>query len=193
MKGDRLTQFTPRNSSGPNTSNAAKGGMRINEQIQASQVRLIDDAGDMLGVVTRAVALQKARDAGLDLAEISPQSDPPVCRILDYGKYKYEEQKKRSELKKKQKIIEVKEIQIRPGIEQHDYLVKLRNAERFLKEGNKVKVTLQFRGREMAHQEHGLSVLERLQSDIAEVGKAELAPKLEGKRLMMVLVPKTVI
>ncbi|MGL5719693.1 MAG: translation initiation factor IF-3 [Alphaproteobacteria bacterium] len=165
--------------------------MRINEQIQASQVRLIDAAGDMLGVVTRAVALQKARDAGLDLAEISPQSDPPVCRILDYGKHKYEEQKKRSELKKKQKIIEVKEIQIRPGIEQHDYLVKLRNAERFLKEGNKVKVTLQFRGREMAHQEHGLSVLERLQADIAEVGKAELAPKLEGKRLMMVLVPKT--
>ncbi len=191
MKGDRLTQFTPRNSPGSNTSNAAKGGMRINEQIQASQVRLIDAAGDMLGVVTRAVALQKAKDAGLDLAEISPQSDPPVCRILDYGKHKYEEQKKRSELKKKQKIIEVKEIQIRPGIEQHDYLVKLRNAERFLKEGNKVKVTLQFRGREMAHQEHGLSVLERLQADIAEVGKAELAPKLEGKRLMMVLVPRT--
>lgn len=191
MKGDRLTQFTPRNSLGPNASNAAKGGMRINEQIQASQVRLIDAAGDMLGVVTRAIALQKAKDAGLDLAEISPQSDPPVCRILDYGKHKYEEQKKRSELKKKQKIIEVKEIQIRPGIEHHDYLVKLRNAERFLKEGNKVKVTLQFRGREMAHQEHGLSVLERLQADIAEVGKAELAPKLEGKRLMMVLVPKT--
>ncbi|MGL4371229.1 MAG: translation initiation factor IF-3, partial [Alphaproteobacteria bacterium] len=145
MKGDRLTQFTPRNSLGLNASNAAKGGMRINEQIQASQVRLIDAAGDMLGVVTRAIALQKAKDAGLDLAEFSPQSDPPVCRILDYGKHKYEEQKKRSELKKKQKIIEVKEIQIRPGIEQHDYLVKLRNAERFLKEGNKVKVTLQFR------------------------------------------------
>lgn len=186
-----MNQFPPRAPLGAKDARTfSKGGTRVNEHIQAAKVRLIDADGEMIGVVTRSVALEKAKDAGLDLVEISPNSEPPVCKILDHGKYRYEEQKRKAELKKKQKTIELKEIQIRPGIEEHDYKVKLRNAERFLKEGNKVKITLQFRGREMAHQEHGVNILERLQADISEIGKAELAPKLEGKRLMMVLVPK---
>lgn len=165
-------------------------GPRINEQITTTMVRLVDENGEMIGVVSRAEALRKAQEVSLDLVEISPNTDPPVCKIQDYGKFKYEEQKRRSEIKKKQKVIEVKEIQIRPNIEDHDYQVKLRNAQRFLEEGNKVKVTLQFRGREMNHQELGVKVLTRLQGDLELIGKIESSPKLEGKRLMMVFGPK---
>lgn len=165
-------------------------GPRVNEQITSSKVRLIDDKGEMVGVVSRTLALEKAREVQLDLVEISPTTTPPVCKILDYGKFKYEAQKKRTEVKKKQKIIEVKEIQIRPNIDEHDYQVKLRNAQRFLEEGNKVKVTLQFRGREMSRQDTGVALLQRIQKELEEVGKAEANPKLEGKRMIMMLCQK---
>jgi translation initiation factor IF-3 len=151
-------------------------------------VRLIDADGTQLGVVTIKDALSKADDAGLDLVEISPNAEPPVCKILDYGKYKYEMQKKASEARKKQKVIETKELKLRPGIDEHDYQVKLRAGRRFLEDGNKVKFTLRFRGREMAHQELGMDVLRRMQSDLADIGKTELAPRLEGRQVMMVLV-----
>ena len=166
------------------------GGPRINQQITAPQVRLVDEEGEMVGIVTRLQALDRARSVDLDLVEISPLADPPVCKILNYGKLRYEAQKKQAELKKKQKVIELKEIQIRPGIEEHDYQVKYKNAARFLSEGNKVKLILQFRGREMSHQELGLKVLQRMEAELSEIAKVESSPKLEGKRVMMTLGPK---
>jgi translation initiation factor IF-3 len=148
---------------------------------------VIDQNGEMLGVMLVRDALRAAEDAGLDLVEISPNAEPPVCKILDYGKYKYEQQKKASEARKKQKVIEVKEIQIRPAIEDHDYGVKLRAAIKFLEDGNKVKVTLKFRGREMAHVKIGMEVLQRMIADIGDKGKVDQEPKMEGRQVMMML------
>lgn len=130
-----------------------------------------------------------AEEAGLDLVEVSPGAEPPVCKILDYGKYKYEQQKKANEARKKQKTVDVKEVKLRPGIEEHDYQVKLRNARRFLEDGDKVKVTLRFRGREMAHQEIGLGVLNRMKEDLGELAKVDMEAKMEGRQAVMVLSP----
>lgn len=144
----------------------------------------------MIGVVTIQEALSRADQAGLDLVEVAAQADPPVCKILDYGKFRYEEQKKKAEARKNQKVVEIKEIKIRPNIDDHDYDVKLRSARRFLEEGDKVKVTLRFRGREMAHQSINSEVLERMRSDLEEIARVEQAPKTEGRQTMMVLGPK---
>tara|TARA_B100000214_G_scaffold350711_1_gene304595 strand:- start:1069 stop:1491 length:423 start_codon:yes stop_codon:yes gene_type:complete len=137
-----------------------------------------------------ADAIAEAEAQGLDLVEVSPNTDPPVCKILDYGKFKYEAQKKKNEAKKKQKIIEVKEIKLRPNIDEHDYQVKMRNVQKFLDEGDKVKVTMRFRGREMAHQELGVNVLNRVRDDTENVAKIEAFPKLEGRQMIMVIAPK---
>lgn len=144
----------------------------------------------MLGVMTVDDALRRAEQEGLDLVEISPNSDPPVCKILDYGKYKYESQKKLNAARKSQKVIEVKEVKLRPNIDEHDYQVKLRNMGRFLDSGDKVKVTMRFRGREMAHQNLGMNVLNRVRDDVGEDAKVEAEPKLEGRQMVMVLAPK---
>jgi translation initiation factor IF-3 len=168
----------------------AKEGPRVNDQIDVAQIRLIDQDGGMVGVVTLHQALQLAYDAGLDLVEISPGADPPVCKLLDVGKYKYEQQKKQNEARKKQKVIEIKEIKMRPGIDDHDYDVKKRAMIRFLEEGDKVKITLRFRGREMVHSELGARVLERVRADLAEVAKVEMSPRMEGRQMTMVVAPK---
>ena len=144
----------------------------------------------MVGVVSKAEGLEMAHEAGLDLVEVSPNADPPVCKILDYGKFKYEEQKKANEARKKQKTIDVKEIKMRPGIDVHDYEVKMRNVRRFLDDGDKVKVTIRFRGREMAHQDLGLKVLNRVRSELEELAKVEQFPHLEGRLMTMVVAPK---
>jgi translation initiation factor IF-3 len=168
----------------------AKEGPRVNDQIDVAQIRLIDQDGGMVGVVTLHKALQLAYDAGLDLVEISPGADPPVCKLLDIGKYKYEQQKKQNEARKKQKVIEIKEIKMRPGIDDHDYDVKKRAMIRFLEEGDKVKITLRFRGREMVHSELGARVLDRVRADLAEVAKVEMSPRMEGRQMTMVVAPK---
>jgi translation initiation factor IF-3 len=172
------------------TAAPSREGPRANEQINAPQIRLIDYTGDNLGVVPIGDALARAQETGLDLVEISPNADPPVCKILDYGKLKYEEQKKRNVARKKQKIIEVKEIKMRPNIDVHDYDFKMRAIHRFLDEGDKVKVTMRFRGREMAHQEIGMQVLERVRDDLQELAKVEQSPKMEGRQMTMVMAPK---
>jgi translation initiation factor IF-3 len=161
----------------------------VNDAITAPTVRVVDPDGEMLGVMTPAEAIVKAEGFGLDLVEVSPNADPPVCKILDYGKFKYEDQKRKAEARKKQKTIDVKEIKMRPGIEEHDYDVKMRAMRRFLDEGDKVKVTLRFRGRELAHQELGLKVLDRVRSDVDEVAKVEQMPKMEGRQMIMVVAP----
>ena len=153
-------------------------------------MRLIGADGDNFGVVDRAFALSKADEAGLDLVEISPNADPPVCKILDIGKYKYEEQKRKNEARKKQKVIEVKEIKLRPNNDDHDYDVKMRATKRFLEEGDKVKVTLRFRGREMAHVELGHQLLNRVKGDFDGQAKVESEPRSEGRQIVMVLAPK---
>jgi translation initiation factor IF-3 len=147
----------------------------------------------MLGIVPVREALEKADEFGLDLVEIAAAADPPVCKILDYGKYKYEQQKKAAEARKKQKTIDVKEIKIRPSIEDHDYGVKLRNARRFLEDGDKVKVTMRFRGREMAHQELGMQVLEKFRDDLIDLGKVESHPRMEGRQIIMVMAPEKTV
>ena len=154
------------------------------------RVRLVDQRGQMVGVVGRNEALDMAANAGLDLVEIAPNADPPVCKILDFGKYKYEEQKKMNEARKKQKIIEVKEIKLRPGIDDHDYEVKRRSMVKFIEEGDKVKVTMRFRGRELAHQELGMDVLIRVRDDLDEIAKVEQMPRMEGRQMTMVVSPK---
>jgi len=154
------------------------------------QIRLVDERGEMVGVVTRNEALDMAADAGLDLVEIAPNADPPVCKILDFGKYKYEEQKKKNEAKKKQKVIEVKEVKFRPSIDDHDYDVKMRSMQKFIGEGDKVKVTMRFRGRELAHQELGMDVLMRVKGDLDAVAKVEQFPRMEGRQMTMVVSPK---
>jgi translation initiation factor IF-3 len=165
-------------------------GPRVNQEITAAQVRLIGADGEMVGVVTRREALDLAIEASLDLVEVSPNAEPPVCKIIDNGKYKYEQQKKKNEAKKKQKIIEIKEIQIRPMIDSNDFDVKRRAAERFLKEGNKVKVTMRFRGREMSHQEIGMEVINRFKDTFEEIAKIETPPRFEGKQMLMIIAPK---
>ena len=152
-------------------------------------VRLVDQTGEQVGVVTIARALEMADEVGLDLVEVSPNADPPVCKLLDYGKFKYDAQKKAAEARKRQKTVDVKEIKMRPGINQHDYDVKMRAINKFLEEGDKVKVTLRFRGREMVHQELGMKVLDRVRDDLGEVIKIEQWPKMEGRQMTMVMVP----
>ncbi|MBP7335032.1 translation initiation factor IF-3 [Niveispirillum sp.] len=165
-------------------------GPRINREINVRSVRLVDAEGEMVGVVSLRDALYAAEEAGLDLVEVSPNADPPVCKILDYGKYKYEAQKKANEARKKQKIIEVKEIKLRPNIDEHDYEIKMKAMRRFLEEGDKVKVTMRFRGREMAHQDIGMAVLVKVREALDDLGKVEQMPKLEGKQMIMVLAPR---
>jgi|TARA_Y100001934_G_scaffold234718_1_gene284967 translation initiation factor IF-3 len=167
-----------------------KQGPRVNTDILNDEVRCISPEGEQLGVMKTADAIAQADAQGLDLVEVSPNTDPPVCKILDYGKFKYEAQKKKNEAKKKQKIIEVKEIKLRPNIDEHDYQVKMRNVQKFLDEGDKVKVTMRFRGREMAHQELGVNVLNRVRDDTEDVAKIEAFPKLEGRQMIMVIAPK---
>ena len=163
----------------------------MNDRIRAPEIRLIGAEGENLGVMAPNRAMMLAEDAGLDLVEISPNANPPVCKIMDFGKFKYEQQKRESEAKKKQKTIEVKEIKFRPGTDKHDYDVKMRSVLKFLEEGDKVKVTLRFRGREMAHQELGLELLKRVAADVgeAEAGKVEAMPKLEGRQMVMMIAP----
>ena len=154
------------------------------------EIRLIDQDGENAGVVSPATAMEMAEEVGLDLVEISPGANPPVCKIMDFGKYKYEQQKKAAEAKKKQKIIEIKEVKFRPNIDTHDYDVKMRSVTKFLGEGDKVKVTLRFRGREMAHQERGRELLTKIAGDIEEIGKIEAMPKMEGRQMIMVVAPQ---
>jgi len=169
---------------------ATRDGPRVNEDIRSPQVRLIDEEGEMQGVMTAREAIQKAYAVGLDLLEISPNADPPVVKILDFGKFKYEQQKKRNEAKKKQKVIEIKEIKVRPNIDENDYQVKMRAMKSFIDEGDKVKVTLRFRGREMAHQDIGIRVLERIRAELDPLTKVEQMPKMENRQMVMVLSPR---
>ncbi len=168
----------------------SREGPRVNEEINVPRVRLVDQNGTMVGVVPRNEALVMAAQAGLDLVEVASAADPPVCKILDNGKFKYEEQKKRNEARKKQKVIEIKEIKLRPGIDEHDYEVKRRSMIKFVEEGDKVKVTMRFRGRELAHQEIGMNVLMRVRDDLDEIAKIEQHPKMEGRQMIMVLTPR---
>jgi translation initiation factor IF-3 len=169
----------------------AKAGdsLRINRDITAREVRLIAQDGAAVGVISLREALEQAAAANLDLVEISPKAEPPVCKLMDYGKFRYEQQKKKNEAKKNQKIIEIKEIQLRPGIDTHDLDIKVRAAEKFLKNGDKVKITMRFRGREISHQATGLELLNGVVSTLAEVGKADSPPKLEGKQYLLMLSP----
>ncbi len=167
-----------------------KDGPRVNEMIDSQQVLVIDGEGAQLGVMATRAAIMLAEEAGLDLVEVSPNASPPVCKMLDYGKFKYESQKKANEARKKQKTVEVKEIKMRPNIDDHDYDVKMRSILRFFEEGDKVKVTLRFRGREMAHQELGMELLNRVRGQVDEIAKVELYPRLEGRQMIMVLAPK---
>ncbi|MBP1879303.1 translation initiation factor IF-3 [Agrobacterium rubi] len=167
-----------------------KEGPRSNREIRIPKIQLIDEEGQNLGVMPTDEALKMAEDAGLDLVEISPNAEPPVCKILDLGKLKYSSQKKAAEARKKQKIVEVKEIKMRPNIDTHDYEVKMKAMNRFFDEGDKVKVTLKFRGREMAHQELGMKLLLQVKEDTVAIAKVEAEPKLEGRQMMMVLAPK---
>ena len=168
----------------------AKEGPRINEDIHAPEVFLIDAEGHSHGKTPVREALTLAEQAGLDLVEINPNGNPPVVKILDYGKYKYQAQKKAAEAKKRQKVVEIKEIKLRPNIDTHDYEVKARAMRGFFEEGDKVKVTLRFRGRELAHTEIGVELLNRVQSDFSEVAKVEQWPKMEGKQMVMVMAPR---
>ena len=167
-----------------------KDGPRINEDITSPEVQLIDTEGHNHGVVPIARAIEAAQQAGLDLVEISPNSEPPVTKILDYGRFKYQSQKKAAEARKKQKTVEIKEIKMRPNIDVHDYEVKMRSVRRFFEEGDKVKVTLRFRGREMAHQELGVKLLDRVKDETAPIAKVESEPRLEGRQMTMVLAPR---
>jgi len=166
-------------------------GPRTNEKITASEVRVISSNGAQLGILSIREALNQAEDEGFDLVEVSPDANPPVCKIIDYGKLKYKEQKSKKEAKKKQKTIEVKEIKIRPGINKHDYQVKIRALLKFIDEGNKVKVSMRFRGREIEHQHIGFDLLDKLTEEVAKIAKVEVPPKREGKQIMMILVPQT--
>ncbi len=161
----------------------------MNERIRAPEIRLIGAEGENIGVVSPERGLALAEEAGLDLVEISPNANPPVCKIMDYGRFKYEQQKRESEARKKQKTIDIKEVKFRPNTDKHDYEVKMRNVRRFLENGDKVKVTMRFRGREMAHQQLGRDLLERVASDIEELGKVESMPKLEGRQMIMMIAP----
>ena len=165
-------------------------GPAVNERIKSKSVRVISEKGDMLGVFDTPDAVKLAFDQGLDLVEVSPNATPPVCKIIDYGKYKYQIQKKQAEAKKKQKTFEVKEVKLRPGIEDHDYGVKLKSIQRFLNDGDKVKITLRFKGREMAYHQRGMDVLKKLESEREQQAKIEQVPTLEGKHMIMVVAPR---
>ncbi|MCY3873012.1 MAG: translation initiation factor IF-3 [Rhodobacteraceae bacterium] len=164
-------------------------GPRVNERIIAPEIRLIGPDGQNVGVVHPERGIELAHESGLDLVEISPTANPPVCKVMDYGKFKYERQKRESEARKKQKTIEVKEVKFRPNTDSHDFDVKMRNVMRFLSNGDKVKVTMRFRGREMAHQNLGLAVLDRVAETVGLAGKIEIMPKLEGRQMVMVIGP----
>jgi translation initiation factor IF-3 len=167
----------------------AKEEFRTNDRIEVPEVRLIDESGDMIGVVSLGDALRRAEDVGLDLVEVSPSASPPVCKILDYGKFNSEAQKKANIARKKQRVIEVKEIKMRPNIDDNDYNIKMRKIHQFLEEGDKVKVTLRFRGRELAHQDIAMSLLERLRGEVGERAKVEQFPRMEGRQMVMVMAP----
>ncbi|MGY3449066.1 translation initiation factor IF-3 [Bradyrhizobium sp. USDA 4353] len=169
---------------------AVKDGPRTNDEIRNAQIQLIDAEGTNRGVVETVVAIKMAAEAGMDLVEISPNNSPPVCKIMDYGKYKYSAQKKAAEARKKQKVVEIKEIKLRPMIDDHDYDVKMRAMQRFFEEGDKVKITLRYRGREMAHQEIGTKLLDKVKSDVAAFAKVEQDAKFEGRQVVMVLAPR---
>jgi translation initiation factor IF-3 len=165
-------------------------GPRVNTEIDARSIRLIDADGEMVGVVSLREGLDMAADVGLDLVEVSPNADPPVCKILDFGKFKYEIQKKKAEARKKQKVIEVKEVKLRPNIDDNDYEVKMRAMRKFINEGDKVKITLRFRGREMAHQHLGVAVLDRVREALDDLAKVESLPRMEGRQMVMVMSPR---
>ena len=167
-----------------------KDGPPINQEIRATRVLLIDQHGEKQGVMPLSSALEAAEEAGLDLVQIVGNADPPVCKILDYGKHRFQEQKKKAEARKRQKIVELKEIKLRPNIDTHDYEVKAKSMHRFFEEGDKVKVTLRFRGREMAHPELGMKLLNKVQADFDEVAKVEYAPRMEGRQMIMILAPR---
>ena len=173
-----------------NIAAAQKLKYRLNENIDAAEVRLVGAGGEQIGVVPLEEAKKLAEESSLDLVEISPQAEPPVCKVMDYGKFRFEEQKKRQASRKRQKQTQVKEIKFRPGTDIGDYNVKLRNLTKFLTEGDKVKVTLRFRGREMAHQELGRDLLKRVEGDLQELGSVEQFPRMEGRQMVMVLAPK---
>ncbi len=174
----------------PEPQSREQSGPRINDQIRAREVRLIDETGQNIGVVAKFDAIARAEAAGLDLVEVSPDAEPPVCKILDFGKFKYQEQKKAAEARKNQKIVEIKEIKMRPGIDDHDYDVKMRAIRRFFEEGDKVKITLRFRGREMAHSQLGMEVLQRVKADTEALAKVESEPRFEGRQMVMILAPR---
>ena len=167
-----------------------KSGPKFDDLIQAEKVRVIDENGENLGVMYTREAIEQANELGLNLVEVSPGADPPVCKFLDVGKHRYEAQKKANAARKTQKTQQIKEIKMRPNIDDHDYDVKMRSVTKFLEEGDKVKMTLRFRGREMAHQELGMNLLKRVQDDVAEIAKVEAYPRLEGRQMLMVLAPK---
>jgi translation initiation factor IF-3 len=165
-------------------------GPRMNDEIRVPRVLLIDQHGEKQGVMPTSAALEAAEEAGLDLVEIVPTADPPVCKILDYGKFRFQEQKKKAEARKRQKVVELKEIKLRPNIDDHDYGVKAKAMRRFFEEGDKVKVTLRFRGREMAHPELGVKLLQKVREDFDPVAKVEFEPRMEGRQMVMILAPK---
>ena len=167
-----------------------KSGPRFDDLIQSDKVRVIDENGENLGVMFTKEAIEQANEVGLNLVEVSPNADPPVCKYLDVGKFRYEAQKKANQARKTQKTQQIKEIKMRPNIDDHDYDVKMRSVTKFLEDGDKVKMTLRFRGREMAHQELGMDLLRRVQDDTAEIAKIEAYPRLEGRQMLMVISPK---
>jgi len=171
-------------------ASSVKSGPRHNNTIVADKVRVIDENGENLGVMYTKEAIEQAAEVGLDLVEVSPNADPPVCKFLDVGKFRYEAQKKANAARKTQKTQEIKEIKMRPNIDDHDYDVKMRNVNRFIEHGDKVKVTLRFRGRELSHQQLGMNLLKRVQEDVAEIAKIEAYPRMEGRQMLMVLAPK---
>jgi translation initiation factor IF-3 len=168
---------------------AAREDYRVNDRIEAPEVRLVGEDGQMIGVVRLREALERARDAGLDLVEVSPTAKPPVCKILDYGKFKYEAQKRANAARKKQRVIEVKEIKMRPGIDDNDYNIKMKKVRTFLEEGDKVKVTMRFRGRELSHQNLAMNILTKVKDEVSDLGKVEQFPKMEGRQMVMVMAP----
>lgn len=167
-----------------------KSGPRYNDMIQADKVRVIDESGENIGVMYTKEAIEQAAEQGLDLVEVSPNADPPVCKFLDVGKFRYEAQKKANAQRKTQKTQDIKEVKMRPNIDTHDYDVKMRNVHKFIDNGDKVKVTLRFRGRELSHQELGMNLLRRVQADVEEIAKVEAYPRMEGRQMLMVLAPK---
>ena len=167
-----------------------KSGPRFDNMIQVDKVRVIDENGENIGVMYTREAIEQANELGLNLVEVSPNADPPVCKFLDVGKHRYEAQKKANAARKTQKTQQIKEIKMRPNIDDHDYDVKMRSVTKFIEEGDKVKMTLRFRGREMAHQDLGMNLLKRVQEDVAEIAKIEAYPRLEGRQMLMVLAPK---